>query len=1521
MKGIKIIDLIGDITMKHTKRLFFALVTLCLLAGLLPTSAWAASKTAGFHLHPICGASCSHAEGHGAVSYTALTAAMINTGEITYYTLAAGNYYLSEDITTARTIKASGEVNLCLNGHTITCTEDAYMPVGRGATLYICDCQGGGGMTDKRTGMNAESGFVYVTGSGAATLCDGIFTGKSVLYVSGSGSTLTVDGATIKATKTALNAQPAATVHIKSGELTTSDAFYTVDSYSPNFTMTGGKVVNTKYGGEAVSFHTDGGGTISGGTIQATGSVGVGVSVGGRNNVVLSGAPVIEGKAANIQFSASSVATGLLTVGENLTGKFTVLRESWNTSGNFRVTETKPFPFTTAADGDDSDHFTSAISQLALRDVVDQETGKYTLELYRKHAWAKTWQKDETHHWHNCSNADCTVTDNASKDGYAAHTAVTDEAVDATCTTDGKTEGSHCSACGYVITAQTDIPATGIHTYPGYEKDDTQHWQKCSVCKTETPKAAHTAVTDEAVDATCTTDGKTEGSHCSACGYVITPQQTIPASHTWGKWTLQADGKTVKRICTVDDSHTESKALAITLDKLSYVYSGGENKPAVTVKANGAALTPGTDYAVSYKDNVNKGTATVTVTGKGDYAGSVDKTFTVTAKSLTATAAAATNRAYDGTAAVTVTAVTLDGVVGRDDVAVNTTGLKGTVSSPNASGTPYEMVSLNGLTLTGDKAGNYALAQVNVTLPTSVTISRAAPPTATAVSRNITNKLEKEYTFALANLLPQLNEEGITENRKDWGAPVYTIRSVSLPDGYYDGVNAPARIVREDDAAILHLPIRFNDVETTGEVGAVTVEIQSANYETFTNVLSIKANNKTSVQFEGISIASRTYNGQPIAHTGTLVVKTDTGADVTANIPEPHIEITYMGVDGTAYGGDRSKVPPTNAGSFVMVIRVADEDENYIGVTQFPFAISKAPGTGSVTMADFTCGGEPSVPVPASDTNGVDGVSYVYKVRGAADETYSTTKPTSPGTYTVRASFPTATNYQAVTATADFTVSHAWADTWSTDENGHWYECTACREKKDTAEHVYGSDRDLICAACGYDRTVTENQIKGEVEVNLGTGTPAVTTDTEVLKDLAGEIQKWQKVIVKLTVEKQDEPADKDEITELVTGRKDDVLYLNLSLLRQINAEEPEAITDTGSRVLEIVVPYDFTGKKDVTVYRKHGNTPAVALTRLAERPDGAFADGTFCTDTANGKVYIYTSKFSTYAIGYTAQTSASGSSGGSTIYYTLTATAGQGGSISPSGKVSLHRNGTKAFTITPDEGCLVADVLVDGKSVGPVMEYTFERITANHTIEVVFRKITSGAADCARDNTCLISKFPDAEPEAWYHDGVHYCLEQGLMVGTSETTFAPAMETSRAMIATIFWRLSGSPEAGAEMSFPDCEAGSWYAQAVAWCAEAGVVKGYDSGNFGSDDPITREQMALMLWRYAQLRGQDVSTGGEAGLLTYSDFDQAGAWAVSALRWAVGSGVMNGKDGNRLDPKGLVSRAEAAAVLQRFFEM
>ena len=1499
--------------MKRTKRLLFTLLTLCLLSGLLPASAGAVSA----HSHPICGASCSHPEGHGAENYTALTADMINTGETTDYTLAPGNYYLSEDITTARRINAFGEIDLCLNGHTITCTENANMMVVSDAALYICDCQGGGGISDGRT---ASKNFLYI--NGAVTLFGGTFTGTKVLYVSGNSGTLTVDGATIKASSTALNAQSGTTVHIKSGELTTSNAFYTVQVFSPNFTMTGGKVVNTRANGEGVSFSGGGGGTISGGTIQATGIGGVGVSVGAEYNVALSGAPVIEGKGADIQFSAVTGAAGVLTVGENLTGTFKVSHLYKDGSGEFSIAETKPFLFTTATARDDSEHFTSANPKIALRDMEDKATGKHTLELYRKHAWYTSWQNNATHHWRDCANADCTITDNAQKEEYAAHNVVDDPAVPATCVKAGKTAGSHCSKCKYVIIPQQTIPATGEHTYPGYEKNEAQHWQKCSVCQSETSKTAHKAVTDKAEDATCTTDGKTEGSHCSVCGYVIIPQEAIPAGHTWGKWTLQADGQTVKRVCGADPSHTESKSLAITLDKSSYVYSGGENKPTVTVKVGGATLTQGTDYTVSYKDNVNTGTAAVTVTGKGSYAGSADKSFTIKAKTLTATAARATDRAYDGATSVTVTAVTLDGVVDGDDVAVNTTGLKGTVSSPDASDTPYETVSLNGLTLTGAEAGNYTLAQVNVTLPTSVTISKATPPPATPGSFNIANSLEKEYNYLLSLLCPQLNQPDVTADRKDWGERSYTIKSVEFTgDGYYIG---GARIDKAQESGQyinrLYLPIAFNDTDDEGQVGTVEIEVSSVNYASFTNTIQIMARNKTSVTFGGVSVPDKTYDGRPYAYEGRLTVSAG-----NVYVTDADVEITYVGRGETAYS--EWETPPTNAGTFAMVVRIADTDEKYIGRRSYNFTIRKAPGQGSVAMSGFSCAETPSIPVPVSATNGIDRVSYGYKARNAADETYSSTKPTTSGEYTVRAVFPAVLNYTQATATADFTVSHAYASEWSADRTGHWYECP-CGDRRGETAHVYDNAEDTDCNICGYVRTITppdQGEVKGEVEVKPGTGTPAVTTDAEVLKDLAGEVQEGQNVTVKFTVEKRDEPEDKDEIVELVTGKKDDVLYLDLSLLRQVNDEEPEAITNTGDKVLEIVVPYDFTGKKDVSVYRKHGGEQAEALCSLAARPEGGYADGSFFADSGHGKVYIYASKFSIYAIGYTAQTSEPSHSGGgsdnSDDYYTLTAEAGEGGGISPKGKVTVRRGTRKTFTITPGEGYEITDVLVDGKSVGVVTKYTFEKIATSHTIKAVFRKTVPGAAGCARDDTCLISKFTDAAPKTWYHDGVHYCLEKELMVGLSETTFAPGMETSRAMIATVLWRLSDSPETGVEASFPDCEADGWYTQAVAWCAEAGVVKGYDNGSFGPGDSITREQLALMLWRYAKLRGQDVSVGENADLLSYQDFDQAGQWAVPALQWAVGSGVVNGKDGNRLDPKGLASRAEAAAMLQRFCEM
>lgn len=174
---------------------------------------------------------------------------------------------------------------------------------------------------------------------------------------------------------------------------------------------------------------------------------------------------------------------------------------------------------------------------------------------------------------------------------------------------------------------------------------------------------------------------------------------------------------------------------------------------------------------------------------------------------------------------------------------------------------------------------------------------------------------------------------------------------------------------------------------------------------------------------------------------------------------------------------------------------------------------------------------------------------------------------------------------------------------------------------------------------------------------------------------------------------------------------------------------------------------------------------------------------------------------------------------------------------------------------------------------------------------------------------------FTDVSSGAWYAAAVAYVHEQGWMTGTSANLFSPYLSISRSMAATILHRLAGSPEAEAP-SFPDVEAGTWYTQAVAWAAEEGIVLGYDDGSFGPQDPITREQLAALLYRYAQYQGYD--TAGQAGLSGYTDAGQVSLYAQTAMAWAVDNGLLTGRTQTTLVPGGTATRAELAVILERF---
>ena len=172
-------------------------------------------------------------------------------------------------------------------------------------------------------------------------------------------------------------------------------------------------------------------------------------------------------------------------------------------------------------------------------------------------------------------------------------------------------------------------------------------------------------------------------------------------------------------------------------------------------------------------------------------------------------------------------------------------------------------------------------------------------------------------------------------------------------------------------------------------------------------------------------------------------------------------------------------------------------------------------------------------------------------------------------------------------------------------------------------------------------------------------------------------------------------------------------------------------------------------------------------------------------------------------------------------------------------------------------------------------------------------------------------SSFDDVVPGAWYAGAVSYVYDNGLMSGVSSSSFAPELSMSRAMLATVLYRMAGSPAVSGQDNFTDTDNNAWYSDAVLWAQQKGYVTGYNSQTFGTNDPVTREQVATILWRYAG----SPAAGSSAG---YADADQISNWATEAADWAKEDEIISGKPGNCFDPAGLATRAEAAVMLTRY---
>ena len=246
--------------------------------------------------------------------------------------------------------------------------------------------------------------------------------------------------------------------------------------------------------------------------------------------------------------------------------------------------------------------------------------------------------------------------------------------------------------------------------------------------------------------------------------------------------------------------------------------------------------------------------------------------------------------------------------------------------------------------------------------------------------------------------------------------------------------------------------------------------------------------------------------------------------------------------------------------------------------------------------------------------------------------------------------------------------------------------------------------------------------------------------------------------------------------------------------------------------------------------------------------------------------------------------------------------TVGKHGTVEP--KLTFQHIGKSVtFTFKPDTGYKVKDVKVNGKSVGAVKTYTIDKLTVSTRIEVEF---TNGKLP-----------FTDVRESDWFYEDVAFAYENGLFAGTSDTTFSPNASMTRAMLVTVLYRLEGQPAVNGRSGFSDVQYNGYYEDAVTWAADNGIVNGTSTTTFSPNANVTREQMAAILYRYAQHK--KYNTAASSGLNGFTDHASVSGYAAASLEWAVAEKLVNGSAG-KLMPTGNATRAQVAAILHRFVE-
>ena len=1013
----------------------------------------------------------------------------------------------------------------------------------------------------------------------------------------------------------------------------------------------------------------------------------------------------------------------------------------------------------------------------------------------------------------------------------------------------------------------------------------------------------------------------------------------------------------------------------VTVDDEGLVYDGTAKTPEVTVKIDENALGEGADYEVEYSNNTDAGTATVTIIGKGEYENTrTSKTFKIAQKDVTA-AVTIKEKTYDGKTTAEIDAVTVTGTVNNETLTYKT-GLTAAFEDANAgtdkavtlSGTPtFEgPVARNyNITLPNDVKGTITpLALTKFALPgediektydgsaVSMSVVEIAPESARkdlvsswtksgsseALSGDPTNageytltvslenpdnytypdnkkSLTKKVTINKAEITPKTDAKMLIRNGQDnetvyfkldtlfptpeaprtFGNPRYTADVTGLDPGYRDVTTATP------DAQQVAVHVSSTNQNTEGEVGKIKVTMTSDNYNPATAIITVSATSKEIVKISGVSITggSKTYDGKPVELVWNP--KAMVGSDEVILNPE---DFKRSFSDGVKEFTD----PPEKAGEYTLTVSV--DTSSASGLLEIPFKIAKrevewdTSGLTAVkkydgTMAPPAVTGELKLK-PATEGKGFiegDDVQLVigelllaenFTHAGAHSELLPLKKVweltgADAGNYR----FPTELPKVNAEITSDGTSSGDSSSDIALDVKDPSGKALKLVRTSGIPESAITQDlKDK-----GFD---TETKIKAEMEKSL----TADQKKNSVLYDLKLMVQDgsgWKEataanfpaagITVNLPYPSGTNKNDKFTIVHMFS-----------TTANSKTAGQTETLSGSAVTNLDKAIRFKLTGLSPVLVTWTKSTTSGGNTTDKDDDKDDNDEE-TYrvrIADLSHGKI---TARPTRAEEGETVTLTVKPDSGYRLSSITVTDRRGK--------DVKLKEKSDTKYTFKMPARW----VEVDATFVATTPTYTPTYPTTYYPSTQWNTNTTS----CTGGASCPSRVFPDLDPAMWYHGSTDFVIQRGLMAGQADGRFAPNVPLTRAMMVQILYTHAGRPIPSSSASFRDVDRGAWYENAVNWAAEQGVASGIGNNAFAPKSPVTREQLAVMLYNYASRRG--ISLQATQSRSSFSDSARISSWASSAVTVMQQAGIVSGKQGYIFDPKGRASRAETAQML------